>query len=47
MSRRRTPAKRTILADPKFGDLTLAKLMNVIMVDGKKAQAERIVYGAL
>ncbi|MEL0083066.1 MAG: 30S ribosomal protein S7 [Gammaproteobacteria bacterium] len=47
MSRRRVPAKREILPDPKFGDLTLAKLMNIIMVDGKKSQAEKIVYGAL
>ena len=47
MSRRRVAAKREILPDPKYGDQTLAKLMNVIMVDGKKSAAERIVYGAL
>ena len=47
MSRRRVPAKRDILPDPKFGDKVLAKLINVIMHDGKKAVAEAIVYGAL
>jgi small subunit ribosomal protein S7 len=47
MPRRRVVAKREILPDPKFGDLTLAKFMNMVMVSGKKAVAERIVYGAL
>lgn len=47
MPRRRVVAKREILPDPKFGDITLAKFMNHIMVSGKKAVAERIVYGAL
>ena len=47
MSRRRVPAKRDILPDPKFGDKVLAKLINVIMDDGKKSVAESIVYGAL
>jgi len=47
MSRRRVTAKRTILPDPKFGDHTLAKFINMIMSHGKKSVAERIVYGAL
>jgi small subunit ribosomal protein S7 len=47
MSRRRVVAKREILPDPKYGDQTLAKFMNHVMVSGKKALAERIVYGAL
>lgn len=47
MPRRRVVAKRQILPDPKFGDLTLAKFVNIIMVDGKKSIAEKIVYGAL
>ena len=47
MSRRRRPEKREILPDPKFGNVTLAKFMNHVMVSGKKAVAERIVYGAL
>ena len=47
MPRRRVVAKREILPDPKFGNITLAKFMNMVMVSGKKAVAERIVYGAL
>jgi small subunit ribosomal protein S7 len=47
MPRRRVAAKREVLPDPKFGNVTLAKFMNHIMVSGKKAVAERIVYGAL
>jgi len=47
MPRRRVVAKREILPDPKFGNITLAKFMNHVMVSGKKSVAERIVYGAL
>ncbi|MGE4338071.1 MAG: 30S ribosomal protein S7 [Pigmentiphaga sp.] len=47
MPRRREVPKREILPDPKFGNVELAKFMNVIMLSGKKAVAERIVYGAL
>lgn len=47
MPRRRVVAKREILPDPKFGDLTLAKFMNHVMISGKKSVAESIVYGAL
>ena len=47
MPRRRVAAKREILPDPKFGNVTLAKFMNHVMVSGKKSVAERIVYGAL
>jgi small subunit ribosomal protein S7 len=47
MPRRRVPARRDVLPDPKFGSVTLAKFMNHVMVDGKKSVAERIVYGAL
>ena len=47
MSRRRRPEKRVILPDPKFGDLTLSKFMNNLMLDGKKSVAEKIVYGAM
>ncbi len=46
MPRRREVPKREILPDPKFGSVDLAKFMNVIMLSGKKAVAERIVYGA-
>ena len=47
MPRRREVPTREILPDPKFGDVDLAKFMNVIMQGGKKAVAERIIYGAL
>jgi small subunit ribosomal protein S7 len=47
MSRRHVAAKREILPDPKFGDRTLAKFINMVMSRGKKAVAESIVYGAL
>src|ERR1700760_2805530 len=47
MSRRCQAEKREVLPDAKFGDVTLAKFMNVMMVDGKKSAAEGIVYQAL
>ena len=47
MPRRRVVAKRDVLPDPKFGNKVLAKFINHVMVSGKKAVAERIVYGAL
>ena len=47
MPRRRVVAKREILDDPKYGSQILAKFMNHVMESGKKAVAERIVYGAL
>ena len=47
MPRRRVAAKREILPDPKYGNVTLAKFMNHVMESGKKSVAERIVYGAL
>jgi len=47
MPRRRVAAKREILPDPKFGNITLAKFINHLMVHGKKSVAERIVYGAM
>jgi small subunit ribosomal protein S7 len=45
--RRRSAPKREILPDPKFGDLVLAKFVNILMLDGKKSVAEKIVYEAL
>ena len=47
MSRRHVAAKREILPDPKYGDLTVAKFINMVMERGKKSIAEKIVYGAL
>jgi small subunit ribosomal protein S7 len=47
MPRRRVVAKRQVIPDPKYGSETLAKFINVVMRRGKKAVAEKIVYGAL
>lgn len=46
MPRRRVVSKREILPDPKFHNQTVAKFINHVMVSGKKAVAEHIVYGA-
>ena len=47
MPRKREVAKRAILPDPKFGSERLAKFINIMMVSGKKAVAERIMYQVL
>ncbi|MHB1532590.1 30S ribosomal protein S7 [Acidithiobacillus sp.] len=47
MPRRREVPKRIILPDPKYKEEIIAKFANVIMRDGKKSVAEKIVYGAL
>ena len=47
MPRRRVAARREILPDPKYGNQTLAKFINMVMIDGKKSVAENILYGAL
>ena len=46
MPRRREVPKREILPDPKFKNQTVAKFMNLLMIDGKKSVAEKVVYGA-
>jgi small subunit ribosomal protein S7 len=46
MPRRREIAKREILPDPVYSDITVARFVNVIMQRGKKSTAESIVYGA-
>ena len=46
MSRRHRAEKRVVHPDPKFGDKTVSKFMNYVMLDGKKPAAEKIVYGA-
>jgi small subunit ribosomal protein S7 len=47
MPRRREVPKRKINKDPRFGDWLVAKFINCLMLEGKKAVAESIVYGAL
>ncbi|MEN0066341.1 MAG: 30S ribosomal protein S7 [Myxococcota bacterium] len=46
MPRRREVPKRKVLPDPKFHDVLVTKFTNCLMRDGKKAVAERIVYGS-
>lgn len=47
MPRRTQPMKRETLPDAKYSSVTVAKLINRIMMCGKKRTAERIVYEAL
>ena len=47
MPRRREVPKRVILPDPKYNDKTVAKLINILMLGGKKSVAESILYRAL
>jgi len=47
MSRRTRNNKRDILPDPKHSSSLLAKFINIVMIDGKKSVAEKIVYDAL
>jgi len=46
MPRRGEVPKRKIIADPKFKDRLVAKMMNAVMLSGEKSIAEGIVYGA-
>ena len=46
MPRRGAAPKRYILPDPVYNSKVLTKLMNQIMLDGKKSLAEKICYGA-
>ena len=44
--RRRKAHEKIILADPKYNSKIVAKFMNMVMVDGKKSLAEKLVYSA-
>ena len=44
--RKRRAIKREILADPIYNSKVIAKLINIIMIDGKKGTAQTIVYDA-
>ena len=44
--RKRRATKREILADPIYNSKVIAKLINIIMIDGKKGTAQTIVYDA-
>ena len=45
--RRRRPEKRTILPDPVYGDLSVAKFINYLMSGGKKGVSEKIFYDTM
>jgi len=47
MSRRNRPEKRVVVPDPRYGNELVAHLVSKIMLNGKKATAERIVYDAM
>jgi len=45
--RRRRAEKRDVLPDPKYNSKIITKFINIVMIKGERAIAERIVYGAL
>jgi len=47
MSRKGHKGKKKILPDPKFNDKLITKFINKVMLGGKKALAERVVYESL
>lgn len=47
MAGRITASEKQLEPDPRYGDKVLAKFINCIMLDGKKAVAQRVVYDAL
>jgi small subunit ribosomal protein S7 len=47
MSRRARAIKREIAPDAKYHSVTIARLINKIMMNGKKETAERILYDAM
>ena len=46
MARKGHIQKRDVLADPKYNSKVVTKLINSVMLDGKKGVAQKIVYGA-
>ena len=47
MPRRGNVPKREVLPDPVYGSILVTKLVNSVMLDGKKGVAQKVVYGAL
>ena len=47
MSRRKAAVKRVVLADPIYNSTVVTKIINQVMLDGKRALAETIVYEAM
>ncbi len=46
MSRRKSAKKRRVLPDARYGSMLVTRFVNCMMLDGKKATAEKILYGA-
>ena len=46
MARKGHIPKREVMPDPKYNDVVVSKLINAVMLDGKKGIAQNIVYGA-
>ena len=44
--RKKRAAKRYVKPDPKFNDVVVAKFINSLMLEGKKAKARNIIYNA-
>ena len=47
MCRRRRAVKRKVVADPKYGSTLVARLVSILMLEGKKSIAQKVVYGAM
>src|SRR5205809_50808 len=47
MARKKRDFSREVLPDPKFGDITVTRVVNIMMISGKKSVAENALYDAL
>ena len=47
MTRKKRDYTRSILPDPKYGDIVVAKMINVMMISGKRSVAEKALYAAI
>ena len=47
MSRRNRAEVREVVADPKYGSQVVTKVINQVMLDGKKSVAQKVVYDAM
>jgi small subunit ribosomal protein S7 len=47
MSRRNRAEVREIVADPVYGSTVVTKVINQVMLDGKRSIAQKVVYGAM
>lgn len=47
MPRKGPAARRDILPDPKYHDMSVSKFANMMMLDGEKGKVEKIIYGAM